>query len=99
MFLVQDTLNPPTKAIHDADFKLHLANGPKSFSQFLKLAQRDIDLDKNSTSAYSTGKFVADQKQIALTEIRNTKVFVAKLRTKRTVDDELAVKEFLDSFV
>ena len=84
------------KLINDADFKLLLTQIEKLLP-VLESELNGIDLDKNSTIAYSTGKFITDKKQIALTEIRNTQVFVAKLRTKRTVYDELAIKEFLDS--
>ncbi|MFZ3263763.1 MAG: hypothetical protein WA172_07170 [Terriglobales bacterium] len=84
------------KLINDVDFKLLLTQTQKLLP-VLETEFNGIDLDKNPSIAYSTGKFIADQRQIALTEIRNTQVFVAKLRTKRTVYDELALKEFLDS--
>jgi len=56
-----------------------------------------IDLDKNPQMTYSTGKWIADRKAIALTEVGNIRVLAAKLKVKRTVYGELALKEFLDS--
>jgi hypothetical protein len=84
------------KLINDPDFRLLLGQ-TEGLLPVLENELNGIDLDKNPSMTYSTGKFIADKKQIAFTEIRNIRVFIAKLRAKRTVYDELALKEFLNS--
>jgi hypothetical protein len=84
------------RLVNDADFRLLLSQ-TEQLLPVLENELNGIDLEHNPSITYSTGKFIADKKQIALTEIGNIRVFIAKLKGKRTVHDELALKEFLDS--
>ena len=88
--------SPDTKLMNDADFKLFMSQ-TESLLPVFENELDGIDLDKDPSITYSTGKWIADRKGIALTEIGNIRIFIAKLKTKRTVHDELALKEFLNS--
>lgn len=82
--------------LSDADFKVLMSQAEELLPIF-ENELNGIDLDKNPSITYSSGKWIADKKAIALTEIGNIRVFTAKLKAKRTVHDEFALKEFLDS--
>jgi hypothetical protein len=84
------------KPMNDAEFKILLGQ----IEDLLPVFENElngIDLDKNPQITYSTGKWIADRKAIALTEVGNIRVFTAKLKARRTVHDEFALKGFLDS--
>ena len=84
------------RPMSDADFKT-LMSQIEDLLPVFENELNGIDLDKNPSITYSTGKWIADGKAVALTEIGNIRVLTAKLKAKRTVHDEFALKAFLDS--
>jgi hypothetical protein len=84
------------RPMNDADFKILISQTEELLTVFGN-ELNGIDLDKNPSISYSTGKWIADKKAIALLEIGNIRIVIAKLQGKRTVHDEFALKEFLSS--
>lgn len=60
-------------------------------------ALKNINPEKDERISYSLGKSFVEKRNVALLEVGNIRLFVAKQRVKRTVYGELALKGFLDS--
>jgi hypothetical protein len=81
----------------DADFKAFLtqveATLPKWESEL-----KGIDLEKQAPQIpYAKGKSITDQRDVGLMEIGYIRVYLPKLRAKRTVSGELALSGFMQS--
>jgi hypothetical protein len=80
----------------DADYKTFLPQVEGALPKW-ETALKNIDLEKVPQISYSQGKRIVDHRDLALSEIANIRLYVAKQRAKRTVSGELALKGFLDS--
>lgn len=88
---------PDNRLMTDADFKAFLtqveATLPKWESEL-----EGIDLEKQAPQIpYTKGKSITDQRDVGLMEIGYIRVYLPKLRAKRTVTGELALSGFMQS--
>jgi hypothetical protein len=58
---------------------------------------KGIDLSAFPQLSYANGKFISDQRELALREVEYSRLWVSKQRIKRSISGELALKGFLDS--
>jgi hypothetical protein len=80
----------------DADFKAFLIQVETALPKW-ETALKNIDLEKVPQISYSKGKSIIDQRDLGLMEIANIRVYLPKLRAKRTVTGELALSGFMQS--
>jgi hypothetical protein len=84
------------RLMSDADYKTFLLQVEVALPKW-EMALKNIDPEKDSEIPYSLGKSIVENRDVGLMEIGEIRIRVAKLRVKRTVSDELALYNFLQS--
>lgn len=80
----------------DANFRVFLTQVESALPKW-ETELKSIDLEKVPQISYSKGKSIMDQHDLGLVEVANIRVYLPKLRAKRTVSGELALSGFMQS--
>jgi hypothetical protein len=90
------TKSDSTGIISDSDFKTFLSQVETALPKW-EAALKNINPEQNSQISYALGNTMVQNRSIGLAEIPSIRIYIAKLRSKRTVSGELTLSGLLRS--
>lgn len=92
---MSQTQSADPRLLGDADYKILLSQVTTLLPTW-EISLKNIAPEKDSEIPYSLGKLIVAQRDIGLMDVGNIRQSVARLRIKRTVSEELSLRDFLE---
>jgi hypothetical protein len=89
------TQSADSRLMSGAEFRASLSQVEDALPRW-EAELKGIYPEKNSEISYSLGKLIVAQRDIGLMDVNNIRQSVARLRIKRTVSEELSLRDFLE---